>query len=88
MEENTMSKVREEELNMANGGRIIIGLGGRIEGYEYAPGDKVTDYWNPENGIGTVTDNVGACGKWYIDEVYFPDVNQTYRQYESNLRPA
>ena len=87
-EDKEMLEIREEELNIVSGGGIIKEMLGTSGGYAYAPGDKVTDYWNPENGVGTVTKNVGVCGNFYIDEVNFPDVNQTYNQYESNLRPA
>ena len=82
-----MKALTEEKLNMVNGGQNMIDGSSRYD-YEYEPGDKVTDYWNPKNGVGTVTKNVGVCGNFYIDEVNFPDVNQTYNQYESNLRPA
>ena len=87
-----MAQIREEELNMVKGGGVITEMSGKLMkrngDYEYSPGDKVTDYWNPENGVGTVTKNVGVQGNFMIDEVYFPDVNQKYNQYESNLRPA
>ena len=84
-----MLDIREEELNIVSGGGIIKEMLGTSGGYAYAPGDKVTDYWNPQNGVGTVTKNVGVVqSDFYIDEVYFPDVNKTYNQYEDNLLPA
>ena len=86
-----MTTIREEELNMVNGGGLIEEMADKLMqhgDYEYDPGDKVTDSLNPQNGIGTVTQNYGACGNFTIDEVYFPDVNQTYKQYENYLNPA
>ena len=85
-----MSKIGKEELNKVSGGGVIEGMVDNLmhSDYQYAPGDKVTDYWDPENGVGTVTKNVGFQGNFAIDEVNFPDVNQTYNQYESNLLPA
>ena len=85
-----MTKITENELNKVNAGGIIEDAIGKLTygDYLYEPGDKVTDYWNPENGVGTVTKHVGVCGNFTIDEVHFPDVNQTYNQYESNLYPA
>ena len=82
-------KLKAEDLSKVSGG-VVIDVEARspYDDYLYHPGDKVTDYWNPENGIGTVTKNVGVCGNFTIDEVHFPDVNQTYNQYESNLYPA
>ena len=78
-----MSELREEEQNLVNGGQTSY-----VGEYLYRVGDKVTDYWNQENGVGVVTKNVGVCGHGYIDEVYFPYVNQTYNVYEHNLIPA
>ena len=86
-----MLDIREEELNMVNGGGLIEEMADKLTrhgDYEYEPGDKVTDSLNPQNGIGTVTKNVGVCGNFTIDEVNFPDVNKTYNQYESYLNPA
>ena len=86
----TNKKVDEKKLVNIAGGGVVDGLIEKVTtaGYLYKVGDKVTDYWAPQNGIGTVTRNVGVSRNYYIDEVYFPDVNQTYNQYESNLYPA
>ena len=86
-----MLEIREEELNMVNGGGLFKEMADKLMphgDYDYEPGDKVTDSLHPQNGIGTVTKNVGVCGNFTIDEVNFPDVNQTYNQYESYLNPA
>ena len=85
-----MLEIIDEELNMVNGGGIIQDEYRKFMNgeYIYNPGDKVTDYWNPENGVGTVIKHVGTCGHFTIDEVHFPDVNQTYNAYENNLLPA
>ena len=86
-----MLTIKEEQLNMVNGGGLIKEMADKLtqhDCYIYDPGDKVTDSLNPQNGIGTVTKNVGVCGNFTIDEVYFPDVDKTYNQYESYLNPA
>ena len=77
-----------QELNPNQMEKISGGGTFTTNGYLYKVGDKVTDYWAPQNGVGVVTKNVGVSGNYYIDEVFFPDVNQTYNSFESNLRPA
>ena len=83
-------KMDEKDLADVNGGGIVDSMANKLRtaGYLYKPGDKVTDIWAPQNGIGVVTKNVGVSRNYYIDEVYFPEVNQTYNSYESNLYPA
>ena len=83
--------IDEKDLVEVNGGGGVldrIACKFTTAGYLYKPGDRVTDYWAPQNGIGVVTKNVGVSRNYYIDEVFFADVNETYNAYESNLYPA
>lgn len=80
-----MKEMKEEELNQVSGGDE---MSVDQSHFMYTPGDRVRDVWNEENGVGEVTKNVGVSGHYFIDEVHFQDVNQTYNAYEGNLRRA
>ncbi len=57
-----MSAIREEELNMVNGGAAAKGL---LGGAKFNVGDKVIVKSDPDGGIGTVIKSNYDKGWWY-----------------------
>ncbi len=76
-----MSMIREEELNMANGGNAQRGL---IGGAKFNVGDRVIVKSAPDGGIGTVVKSRYDKGWKYTVRIQ----GGTLTTFEGNLEPA
>ena len=61
-EEKKMLALREEKLNMVNGG---ISIGSGICGPKFSMGDRVISKSDPDYGVGTVLESTYNEGWWY-----------------------